>query len=89
LGPIPWLIVSEVFSHDVKAYASSLAGALSWILSFLVTSMYSNSVDLIGAGPTFWIFGAITAMAAVFILFVVPETKGKTLNNIQALLSKK
>lgn len=86
LGPLPWVLVSEIFTTEVKAIASSLSGATSWFIAFLVTKFFSNVRDLVGAGPTFLGFAAFAIVCTVFVLTTVPETKGKSFQEIQATL---
>lgn len=86
LGPIPWVLVGEIFVLEVKAIASSLSGSTSWLVAFIVTKFFSNVRDLIGMGTTFFIFAVFAALCTVFILALVPETKGKSFNEIQQSL---
>lgn len=86
-GPIPWVLVGEIFSTESKAIASSLSGATSWLIAFLVTKFFSNVRELIGVGNTFFGFASFAACATLFVAKAVPETKGKTLYEIQRLLN--
>jgi len=84
-GPIPWLMMSELFSPEVKPLASSISTSFNWTLAFLVTKFFSTlSVKLTQAGA-FWCFGGFTILTFLFCLFFVPETKGKSLDEIQQL----
>lgn len=89
LGPGPWIILSEVFSYEVKNVATSIVGTLSWLFAFTVSSTFIYLLDSIGTGLTFWLFGFLTILGSLFIYFVVPETKGKSLPEIQLLLAGK
>jgi SP family facilitated glucose transporter-like MFS transporter 8 len=82
-GPIPWMMVGELFAPHIKGFASSLSCVLNWILAFVVTRFYSNLADSFSIQATFWIFAVISAIGTAFVFFVVPETKGKTLDQIQ------
>lgn len=82
-GPIPWMMVSELFPPSTKGFASSLASCFNWILAFLVTKFFTNLKDAMGSGPTFWLFMAILAVGTCFVVFFVRETKGKTVEEIQ------
>lgn len=86
-GPIPWMIVAELFLPQTRGIASSLASCFNWILAFIVTKFFSDMVDGMGRGPTFWLFMAILFGGALFVQFVVKETKGKSFEQIQADLS--
>jgi len=82
-GPIPWMMVGELFAPHIKGFASSLSCILNWILAFIVTRFYGDLASSFGIHTTFWIFAVISAIGTVFVFFVVPETKGKTLSEIQ------
>lgn len=71
---------------EAKAIASSLSGATSWLVAFLVTKFFSNIRELIGIGNTFFGFAAFAACCTIFVAKMVPETKGKTFHEIQRLL---
>lgn len=86
LGPIPWVLVGEIFTTEVKAIASSLSGSTSWLIAFLVTKFFSNIRDAIGIGETFFIFAGFALGCTIFICFMVPETKGRSFNDIQRSL---
>ncbi|XP_036326067.1 facilitated trehalose transporter Tret1-2 homolog isoform X2 [Rhagoletis pomonella] len=88
-GPVPWLMMGEVFAADIKGVAGSIAGTTNWALAFLVTKSFVNLSDSLGKGQTFWLFSAITIIGVFFVFFIVPETKGKSLNEIQAELEGK
>lgn len=86
LGPIPYVLVAEIFTTETKAVASSLTVATSCLNAFIVTKFFSNVRDLIGIGPTFFVFGGFTTICAIFVLAIVPETKGKSFHEIQRSL---
>lgn len=86
-GPIPWVMIGELFAPDVKGVAASLAGATNWILSFVITKTFVNIRDTIGIGETFWLFAGMSALGTIFVFFFVPETKGKSLTEIQTMLA--
>lgn len=82
-GPIPWMISAEVYPAEVKSSASSAAGTFNWFLAFLVTKFYIDVKNAVGGDVTFYIFSAISLVGTAFIYFIVPETKGKSLEQIQ------
>lgn len=87
-GPIPWMISSEIFISEIKSIASSVAGTLNWFLAFLVTKWYLDLQNAIGTDSTFYIFAFVSFLGTIFVYFVVPETKGKSLDEIQDLLNE-
>lgn len=86
-GPLPWLMMGEVFAPNVKGAASSIAVCTNWTLTFIVTFSFGKLVDGLGEDWTFWLFAIICGIATVFIYCLVPETKGKTLSEIQRILN--
>lgn len=85
-GPIPWMMAGELCKIDIKAFVGSTAGTLNWLLSFTVTSTFNSLNQTIGAGQVFWLFAGIMLIGFIFIFFVVPETKGKSVDEIQVML---
>lgn len=85
-GPIPWMMAGDLCLIDIKAFVGSTAGTLNWLLSFTVTSTFNSLNTAIGSGQVFWLFAGIMVLGFVFIFFVVPETKGKSVDEIQLLL---
>lgn len=87
LGPIPWMLAGEMFSPEIKGFASGVAVSLNWIQTFLVTRFFRQLTIVIGGGFTFWIFTVVCVIGMLFVLLIVPETKGKSLQEIQDLLA--
>ncbi|KAH8402149.1 hypothetical protein KR009_010156 [Drosophila setifemur] len=88
-GPIPWVMMGELFAEDAKALAGSIAGTTNWIFAFIVTMLFPILNEVAGPTICFAIFAGFAIAAFLFIIFLVPETKGKTLNEIQAKLGEK
>ncbi len=86
LGSISHVVRSEICAPDIKGFAIGLSVCLLRFFSFVVTKFFSNLIDLVGAGSTFWILGLINFTLAPFVYFLVPETKGKSLQEIQKML---
>lgn len=85
-GPIPWMISGEIFTPEVKSVTSSVAGALNWLLAFFITKLYLEAQADVGADVVFYFFTVISLCGTAFVYFVVPETKGKTVEEVQLLL---
>lgn len=88
-GPIPWLMISELYSKDINAIASPLTGFVNPCLTFLVSSTFNMLSRAIGTGPTFWIYAGWCFVGIFYVFFMVPETKGKSLAEIQQMLANK
>jgi SP family facilitated glucose transporter-like MFS transporter 8 len=89
LGAIPWIIMSEVFPERVRGIASSVATVLNWVCSFLLTKFFSQMKEALTEYGTFWFFSAVCFGCAVFVALVVPETKGRSLEEIEASFKRK
>jgi sugar porter (SP) family MFS transporter len=83
MGPIVWLMISEIYPTRVRARAIGIATASNWGANFLVTLMFPTLRQTLGSGPTFWLFAVCGVIALVFVWRRVPETKGKTLEEIE------
>ncbi|XP_052842873.1 facilitated trehalose transporter Tret1-2 homolog [Drosophila gunungcola] len=88
-GPVPWVMMAELFAEDVKAIAGSIAGTTNWLAAFVVTLLFPVLNEQIGATACFGIFFGFAVAAFLFVLFLIPETKGRTINEIQAKLGEK
>jgi SP family galactose:H+ symporter-like MFS transporter len=86
LGPIFWLIISEIYPLKVRGAAMSAVTVTNWALNLVVSVTFLSLVALLGQGGTFWLYGAIAVAALVFFYRMVPETKGKTLEQIEAYM---
>ncbi|XP_010533252.1 PREDICTED: sugar transporter ERD6-like 6 [Tarenaya hassleriana] len=84
MGPIPWLIMSEILPVNIKGLAGSIATLANWFFSWLIT-MTANLLLAWSSGGTFTLYALVCAFTVVFVRLWVPETKGKTLEEIQAL----
>ena len=88
LGPLPWLCTSEVLPLKFRAPGSSIASCVNWTLSFIVTKTFVNMQQSMGISGAFWLFGSFCFVGILFGIFVLPETKGKTAEEIQILFEK-
>jgi SP family galactose:H+ symporter-like MFS transporter len=86
LGPIFWLLIAEIFPPQARAAGAGVATAVNWFSSFLVGLVFVPLADGIGQGPTFWLLAAVCALAFVFVRRYVPETKGRTSEDIAAAI---
>ena len=82
-GPIPMLVMSEIFPVKARGSASAISTACSWIISFVVTNQFAALQGAVGAHGAFWLFGMFCCLGTVFVWRTVPETKGKSLEDIE------
>lgn len=89
LAPITWVVLSEIFPNRIRAAAMSVATLALWAACFLLTYTFPLLNKGFGAAGTFWLYGAICVVGLVFIWKRLPETKGKSLEQIEKELLKK
>ena len=86
LGPVFWLLIAEIFPLAVRGRAMSLATISNWGFNLLVTVTFLGLIDLCGRSGTFLIYALLTLVAFAFTLRLVPETKGRSLEEIEDAL---
>ncbi|CAG9569133.1 unnamed protein product [Danaus chrysippus] len=89
LGIVPNVLIGEMFTPNVRSNGSTLAITVTWLSGFLVTTAFGAIVNDVGAFVPFWFFSFTCILAFLFTIFFVPETKGKSLLEIQMDLGKK
>lgn len=82
-GPVPWMMNGELFSAEAKSVGASLATATNWICAFIISKFYPNLEELLRTSGAYWLFGAVCAAGAVYVMLFVPETKGKNPQEIK------
>ncbi|XP_008584143.1 PREDICTED: solute carrier family 2, facilitated glucose transporter member 8 isoform X1 [Galeopterus variegatus] len=83
-GPIPWLLMSEIFPLHIKGVATGICVLTNWLTAFLVTKEFSSLMEVLRPYGAFWLSSAFCICSVLFTLFCVPETKGRTLEQITA-----
>jgi len=82
-GPVTWVVISEIFPIKMRGVAMSVATFALWVAVNLVTQMFPIMLEKVGPAGTFWIFGAMALLSFAFVWTRVPETKGRTLEEIE------
>jgi MFS family permease len=83
LGPVMWVLLSEIFPNEQRAAAISVAGFWNALVSASVTFVFPSALSLLSPAGTFLAFGLMASAAWVFVLLFVPETKGRTLEQLE------
>ena len=84
MGPIPWIVISEIFPGRIRGRASSVGIFSIWVACFVVAQTFPQLHDALGSAKTFWIYGVCSLASLIFVLVMIPETKGKTLEEIES-----
>jgi MFS transporter, SP family, xylose:H+ symportor len=83
LAPVTWVLISELFPNRIRGLGVSVAVSALWIASFILTFTFPLLQRAVGSAGTFWTYAGICFAGFVFILATVPETKGKSLEQIE------
>ena len=83
LGPLTFVVIAEIFPNRTRGRAMSISLFALWAAVFLVSQLFPVLLESIGSSFTFWIFMSMSVFSYVFVLKVIPETKGKSLEEIE------
>lgn len=83
-GPITWVLISEIFPNKIRGQAVAVAVMAQWAANYLISSTYPVMMELSGA-LTYGFYGAMSLLSFIFVWRMVPETKGKTLEEIESV----
>ena len=83
LGPVMWVLFSELFPNRIRGLAISFVGLINSGISFIVQFVFPWELDNFGSSFTFMLYGIFAGLGLLFVLFKVPETKGKSLEQIE------
>jgi len=84
LGPVAWLIISEIYPLGIRGRAMGIATFANWVCNYFISLTFLTLIDVLGTSSTFWLYGLISLLGLWFVYRHVPETKGKTLEQIQS-----
>ena len=86
-GPVTWVLISEIFPNKIRGRAVAIAVAFQWAANYLISSTYPAMMEYSGA-MTYGFYGVMSILSAIFVWKMVPETKGKTLEELEELWEK-
>lgn len=83
MAPLLWVVLSEIFPARVRGAAMSIAALAHWVGNFTLTFSFPTIKESLGWANNFWLYGMICLLGFVVLKMVLPETKGKTLEEIE------
>lgn len=84
-GPVVWVIIAEIFPNRVRGKATAISSMALWAADYVVSQTFPPLLGSIGPGSTFWIFGVMSLIALLFTWRLVPETKGRSLEEMESM----
>lgn len=84
MGPIPWIVISEIFPSRIRGRASSVGTLSIWVSCYIVAQTFPMLQAAIGSANTFYVYGACSLASLAFVATALPETKGRSLEEIEA-----
>ena len=88
LAPITWVLISEIFPNRIRGTAISIAVSALWIADFVLTQTFPALKAAVGTAGAFWLYAAICVSGFIFVLAAVPETSGKSLEQVESDMLK-
>jgi len=82
-GPVPLVLLSEIFPARARGVSTAIANVTNWFLCFATTKSFASLQAVFGMYGAFWLFGAFCVVGIVWVVRCVPETKGKSLEDIE------
>ncbi|WP_332630030.1 D-xylose transporter XylE [Halalkalibacter flavus] len=86
-GPVVWVLISEIFPNKIRGQAVAIAVAAQWSANYFISSTYPMMIDY-SAGLTYSFYGTMSVLSALFVWKLIPETKGRSLEELEKLLKK-
>jgi MFS family permease len=83
LGPIPWILISELLPLSVRGVASGLVTIVTWGTSAIINGLLLKYVELVNFWFAIWTLGVFNLASVIFVIIFVPETKGKSLEQLE------
>ena len=83
MGPIPWAVNAEIYPLSIRGLANGDATTVNWTSNFVVSITFLSYIELVSESVAFWTYAGIGIIAIIYFYFKLPETKGKTIEEIQ------
>lgn len=88
-GPVPWLLVAEITPHESKSSTVAMSTCINWTLAFVVTKTFKELQELLTKHGVFYLFSALSAVSVLFAVFLLPETKNKSYEEIRTFFERR
>ncbi|XP_046667554.1 facilitated trehalose transporter Tret1-like [Homalodisca vitripennis] len=88
-GPLPWAVMAEMFPTNVKAVGSALTASFCWVIGFLMTKFFVDVSVSLGQYISFWMFTFFCILMTFFTIFLLPDTRGMSFDEIQDILNNR
>jgi len=88
-GAVIWVFISEIFPNHLRASGQAFGSSTHWVLAALIPSLFPFLLKLVGGGLVFLVFAVMMVFQFLFVAFMMPETKGKTLEEVEDIMLKK
>jgi len=88
-GAVIWVFISEIFPNHLRASGQAFGSSTHWVLAAIIPSVFPVLLKLAGGGTIFLIFAGMMVLQLAFVIFMMPETKGKTLEELEDIMLKK
>lgn len=89
MGTVPWIVNSEIYPLRFRGVCGGIAATANWISNLIVAQLFLSLTEWIGTDWTFLLFGVLSVMALLFVLIIVPETKGLPIEEVEKMLEKR
>ena len=88
MGPLPWTINSEIYPTWARSTAIAIATYVNWSSNLIISMTFLTLADTLGQPPTFGLYAGFSFLALLFFLFLVPETRGRKLEDVEELFER-
>lgn len=89
MGTVPWIVNSEIYPLRFRGVCGGIAATANWISNLIVAQLFLSLTEWIGTDWTFLLFGVLSVLALLFVLIIVPETKGLPIEEVEKMLEKR
>ena len=86
MGPLPWVLLGEFSVPHLAPLVATISGLTNWCAAFFMTVVFSDMSRVLGLAGTFWFYGSCSAIGALFSVFILPETRGRSFQEIKKIL---